>query len=73
MAIDFGQLLTTEQKRAILEARIASFANEGYQHTLNKAAATSEEQIANADEAIEIISAAIEAHQAELDSLPAEG
>lgn len=69
MSIDFGALLTTEQKRAILEARIAQFANEGYQHTLNKAAATTPEAIAQADEAIAIIAAAIEAHQVELDSL----
>lgn len=69
MAIDFGQLLSNDQKRAIIEARIAQFANEGYQHTLNKATATSEEQLAAADEAIAIISSAIEAHQAELDTL----
>ena len=69
MSVDFSALLTTEQKRAILEARIAQFANEGYQHTLNKAGATSDEAIAQADEAIAIISAAIEAHQVELDSL----
>lgn len=74
MAIDFGAFLSNDQKREILEARIASFANEGYQHELNKATAASlgnEDGVANADEAIATLSAAISAHQAELAALPA--
>ena len=74
MAIDFGSLLTNEQKREILEARIAAFANEGYQHELNKATAASmgnTEGIAGSDEAIATLTAAIEAHRTELDALPA--
>jgi len=67
--IDFGSLLSSEQKREIIQSRIAQFANEGYQHQLNKASAISEEQIAVSEEAITIISAAIEAHQAELEAL----
>jgi hypothetical protein len=74
MAIDFGSLLSNDQKREILEARIASFANEGYQHELNKATAASlgnEEGVTSADEAIATLSAAISAHQTELSALPA--
>ena len=74
MAIDFGSLLSVEQKREILEARIASFANEGYQHELNKATAASignEEGVVAAEAAMETLSAAIDAHQTELAALPA--
>jgi hypothetical protein len=72
MSLDFGQLLTSEQKRALLEQRIAQFAAEGYQHTLNKQIAENTgntEALALAENSIEIISAAIEAHQAELATL----
>lgn len=34
--MDYSSLLTNEQKRNILEQRIAQFASEAYQHTLNK-------------------------------------
>ena len=39
MTINFSELLSTEQKRNLIENRIAQFAAEGYQHTLNLGAA----------------------------------
>ena len=73
MSVNFEELLSDDQKRQILTARIEQFAAEGYQHTLNKAAAQTlgnEEAVTNADEAITIISASIAAHSAKLDELP---
>lgn len=72
MSIDFGTFLSIEEKRAILDARIKQFASEGWQHELNRArfeATGDEAGVVASDEAIAIISAAIAAHQAELDSL----
>jgi hypothetical protein len=74
MAINFSDLLTTEQKRNLIEQRIAQFAAEGYQHTLNLGAAEKleDEQLIEASQkAIETLSAAIETHEAELAALPA--
>jgi hypothetical protein len=73
MSVNFEELLTDDQKRQILSARIEQFAAEGYQHTLNKAAAETlgnAEAVTQAEEAIEIISASITAHSAKLDELP---
>jgi len=73
MAIDYAALLTDEQKRNILEQRIAQFASEAYQHTLNKTTCeslTDEEGVANADKALTILEAAIQTHQGELAALP---
>lgn len=72
MSVDFGSLLTVEQKQALLQQRIQQFAAEGYQHTLNKQVAESKEDEALAtasQEAIDTLSEAIEAYQTELDSL----
>jgi len=72
MSIDYSSLLTTEQKKAILEQRLAQFAAEGYQHTLNKEVAKdNEEAVAAADEALAILDKAIAVHQEELSKLPA--
>jgi hypothetical protein len=74
MTIDFEALLTNDQKRGLLEQRIAQFAAEGYQHELNKstAQATGDEQAeAACDAAIAAIVAAIELHTAKLKALPA--
>ena len=74
MAIDYSTLLTAEQKKAILEQRIAQFAAEAYQHSLNKTTCESLEDnagVENADKALVILEAAIATHQAELDALPA--
>jgi len=69
--MDYSALLTTEQKRSILTARIEQFAAEAYQHTLNKEVAKDNlEAVAAADEALAILDAAIAVHQAELAKLP---
>lgn len=73
MAIDYSNLLTTEQKKSILEQRLAQFAAEAYQHTLNKEVAKDNaEAVAAADEALAILDKAITVHQEELAKLPTE-
>jgi len=74
MTIDYSSLLTDEQKRNILQQRIAQFAAEAYQHTLNKQTCESLEDTAGveaADKSLTILEAAISVHQAELNSIPA--
>jgi hypothetical protein len=68
--MDYSALLTNDQKRSILEQRIAQFASEAYQHTLNKEVAKDNaEAIASADEALAILDNAISVHQEELAKL----
>ena len=68
--MDYSTLLTDEQKRSILEQRIAQFASEAYQHTLNKEVAKDNvEAVAAADEALTILDNAITVHQDELAKL----
>jgi hypothetical protein len=68
--MDYSTLLTDEQKKAILEQRIAQFASEAYQHTLNKEVAKDNaEATAAADEALAILDNAITVHQDELAKL----
>lgn len=70
---DFGSLLTTEQKRSLIEQRISQFASEAYQHTLNKQTAkelNSEDTLDTTNDALQILEAAIRVHQAELAKLP---
>ena len=70
MAIDYSSLLTDEQKRSILEQRIAQFASEAFQHTLNKEIAKDNaEAVQAADEALAILDNAIVVHQEELAKL----
>ena len=70
--MDYSALLTDEQKRAILEQRLAQFAAEAYQHTLNKEVAKDNaEAVEAADAALAILDAAIKVHQDELAKLPA--
>ena len=70
--MDYSSLLTNEQKRNILEQRIAQFASEAYQHTLNKEVAKDNaEAVQAADEALAILDNAITVHQEELAKLPA--
>lgn len=69
MSVDFGAFLSLEEKKSLLEQRIKQFAAEGWQHQLNKAAFEANgdtDAVAATDAAIATISAAIEAHQAEL-------
>jgi hypothetical protein len=72
MAIDYSSLLTDDQKRSVLNQRIAQFATEAWQHELNKRTC---EQIGDtagiesADNALAVLEAAISVHQAELAEL----
>lgn len=73
MSIDYASLLTDEQKRNILEQRIAQFASEAYQHSLNKTTCESlndADGVAAADKSLAVLEAAITTHQAELAALP---
>ena len=75
MAIDFGSMLSTEQKRELLNNRINQFAAEAYQYSLNKKTAEdigSEEQVEAIDKSLNILESAIQVHLAELASLPTE-
>lgn len=68
----FDNYLTPDQKRSLIEQRLVQFAAEGYQHQLNKqvAEATGDtEAVSNADNALGIITTAIEAHEVELGKL----
>ena len=68
--MDYASLLTNDQKRSIVEQRIAQFASEAYQHTLNKeVAGNNPEAVAAADEALAILDNAIKIHQEELAKL----
>lgn len=70
--MDYASLLTTEQKKSILEQRIAQFAGEAYQHDINKTVAVAsgnEEGVAQADAALAILEGAITVHQDELAKL----
>ena len=67
--MDYSTLLTDDQKKSILETRIAQFATEAYQHELNLRVAKSlknEEGVANAENALSVLESAIAEHQAEL-------
>ena len=71
--MDYSALLTNDQKRSILEQRIAQFASEAYQHTLNKeVSANSPEAVQAANDALEILDNAIKVHQDELAKLEKE-
>ena len=68
--MDYSSLLSNDQKKSILEQRIAQFASEAYQHELNKeVAAGNPEAIQAADDALAILDIAITVHQEELAKL----
>ena len=68
--MDYASLLSNDQKKSILEQRIAQFASEAYQHTLNKeVAAGNAEAVQAADDALAILDNAITVHQEELAKL----
>lgn len=72
MAIDYSNLLSAEQKKSILEARVQQFASEAFQHQINKTvaeASNNEDGVKAADEALAILDKAIEVHQEELAKL----
>ncbi len=73
--MDYASMLTNEQKKAILNQRIAQFAAEAYQHTLNKTtceALGDLDGVTNAEKSLEILSSAISVHTDELNNLPTE-
>jgi hypothetical protein len=73
MSIDFSSILSADQKRQLLEGRIAQFAGEAYQYGLNLKTAEkvgSEEQIESIKQSLSILEAAIGIHQEELAGLP---
>lgn len=75
MAIDYGSLLSADQKLAIINQRVQGFAAEAYQHELNKQIAASigdEQAIAQADAALATLEVAITTYQAEAAALPVE-
>ena len=68
--MDYSSLLSNDQKRSILEQRIAQFASEAYQHAINKqVAGDNAEAVKAADEALAILDNAIKIHQDELAKL----
>jgi hypothetical protein len=68
--MDYSSLLSTEQKKSILEQRIAQFASEAYQHDINKKmAGDNAEAVQAADDALAILDNAIKIHQEELAKL----
>jgi hypothetical protein len=68
--MDYSALLSNDQKKSILEQRIAQFASEAYQHTINKqVAADNAEAVQAADDALAILDNAIKIHQDELAKL----
>ncbi|MSX82752.1 MAG: hypothetical protein F2740_00215 [Actinobacteria bacterium] len=72
MAIDFGSLLTVEQKIEIIQQRINQFASEAYQLTLNRKSAETlqrEEQLEIIDNNLVLLESAISIHQEELAQL----
>ena len=72
MTVDYSSLLSDEQKRSILEQRLTQFAAEAYQHQINKEVAIlteNPEGISSADNALEILTKAIQVHQNELAKL----
>jgi hypothetical protein len=72
MSVDYNALLTSDQKRQILEARLAQFASEAYQVTLNLATAKklgNQEQIDKVKSNLNLLETAIIVHQEELSTL----
>jgi hypothetical protein len=72
MAIDYSKYITDDQKKKLLQDRLAQFAAEAYQHSINAQEADSlgnDEGVENAESALAILEAAIDAHEAELKTL----
>lgn len=72
MSIDYNTLLTPDQKREILTSRLAQFASEAYQVTLNKKTAeqvATPEQVQKIQDNLDLLEAAIRIHQDEIANL----
>jgi len=73
MAIDYGSLLTDDQKKNILTQRLNQFANEAFQHQLNAQVAEANNDTAGVDAsnaALAQLDTAIQVHQEALAALP---
>lgn len=69
MAIDYSEILSTDQKKEILEARIRQFATEAYQLELNLKVLEDETQKTNVSKALLDLEKAIKVHKEELTAL----
>jgi len=72
MTINYDKYLTNDQKKELVQSRLAQFAAEAYQHSINAEVAKSlsnDEGVKNAEDALTILEAAIDAHEAELKGL----
>lgn len=70
--INFDEILTAEQKRELLQARLNQFAAEAYQHELNRQLGVSlenNELVDASEKALGELEAAINVHKSELDAL----
>ena len=75
MAINYDNLLTADQKKAIIENRIQQFAAEAYQTELNKEIQVrqgNDEVAASYEETLSLIETAITVHEEELTKLESE-
>lgn len=75
MPIDYSTYISDAQKRSILEQRLAQFAAEAYQHSINRKLAVelgNDVGVTQADEALAVLDAAITMHADELATLPTE-
>jgi hypothetical protein len=73
MSMNFGDLLTAEQKTALLEGKIQQLAVEGYQLQINRLAVekleNSQDTLAMLDANIAAVVSALNAYQQELDNI----
>jgi hypothetical protein len=72
MSLDFGSMLTTEQKVDIINQRITQFASEAYQLQLNRQSAEKldrQDQIEIIDSNLKLLEAAVILHREELATL----
>lgn len=72
MSINFDELLTNDQKAELIRNRIAQFAAEAYQLTLNRKTAqtvSEEANLENIDKSLSLLETAISVHKEELAKL----
>ena len=75
MAINYENLLTQEQKKAIVENRLQQFAADAYQTELNRETQVrdnNEEAVISYDATLALLESAIAVHEEELAKLTAE-
>ncbi len=70
--MDYSKFLSKEQKKSIIEQRLAQFASEAYQHEINKSVAEihkDQDALKYAVDSLATLKIAIELHVKELDAL----